>query len=66
MFYCYVITLVGVSAGMLISYVIAVTKNKREAFVAHKGKTEEEKEFLREQKKQLVEEYEKNLRRYNR
>lgn len=43
MFYCYVITLAGVSAGMLISLVIAIVKNKRDAFktvavVEHKKK----------------------------
>lgn len=43
MFYCYVITLVGVSLGMLISYVVAVVKVKKDAFrtvalVKHKGK----------------------------
>lgn len=38
----------------------------KQTVVDHPIYTEEEKEFLREQKKQLVEEYEKNLRRYNR
>lgn len=37
----------------------------KQTAVDHPIYTEEEKEFLREQKKQLVEEYEKNLRRYN-
>lgn len=41
MFYCYVITLVGISAGMLIS--LAIVKNKRDTFktvavVEHKKK----------------------------
>lgn len=38
----------------------------KQTVVDHPIYTEEEKEFLTEQKKQLVEEYEKNLRRYNR